>query len=176
MSEQEDKPTFRRLSTVNEHVAILQAAFRETEEEIGVPRENIKILGCLHDFPTMSQYIVTPFVGIINKEQKLVREEREVQEIVKVPINFFISKKQFREQAFDINGKKVPVFYFNYHDKITNKKYTIWGATAHMIVNFIELIYKVKMSKLGIRRFNIDEIKELKDFINLSKQITKNLK
>lgn len=153
-----------------------ETALRETEEEIGVPRDKVKILGCLHDFPTMSQYIITPFVGIINADQEMVRDEREVQAIVKVPISFFISKKHFREQPFDINGKKLPVFYFNYLERTINKKYTIWGATAYLIVSFIELIYNLKMSKLGIRRFNIDEIKDLKDFLILRKQITENLK
>ena len=151
-------------------------ALRETEEEIGVPRDNVKIIGCLHDFPTMSQYIITPFVGIIDEKQEMIRDEREVQAIVKVPISFFMSKKHFREQPFDINGKKLPVFYFNYLEHTTNKKFTIWGATAYIIVSFIELIYKLKMSKLGIRRFNIDEIKQLKDFLKLSKNITENLK
>lgn len=156
--------------------SLMDTALRETEEEIGVPRDKIKILGCLHDFPTMSQYIITPFIGIINKDQELIREEREVQAIVKVPINFFLNKKNFREQTFEIAGKKLPVFYFNYKDKISNKTYTIWGATAYMIVSYIELVYSLKISKLGIRRFNTDEIKELKDFLIYRDQITENLK
>ena len=151
-------------------------ALRETEEEIGVPKNKVKILGCLHDFPTMSRYIITPFIGIISENQEMVRDEREVQAIVKIPISFFISKKNFREQPFDINGKKLPVFYFNYLESTTNKKYTVWGATAYIIVSFIELIYNLKISKLGIRRFTLEEIKQLKDFLMLSKKITENLK
>ncbi|MFX1338240.1 MAG: NUDIX hydrolase [Promethearchaeota archaeon] len=156
--------------------SLMDTALRETEEEIGVPRENIRIIGCLHDFPTMSQYIITPFIGIIKEDQVMKRDEREVQAIVKVPINFFVNKKHFREQTFEIAGKKLPVFYFNYRDKITNKTYTIWGATAYMIVNYIELVYGLKMSKLGIRRFNIQEIKDLKDFLKYRDQITEKLK
>lgn len=151
-------------------------ALRETEEEIGVPRESVKILGCLHDFPTMSQYIITPYIGTINKDLEMIREEREVQAIVKVPISFFVGKKHFREQTFEIAGEKLPVFYFNYKDKITNKTYTIWGATAYMIVSFIELVYDLKLSKLGIRRFNINEIKDLKDFLINRNDFTDNLK
>ncbi len=156
--------------------SLMDTALRETEEEIGVPRENVKILGCLHDFPTMSQYIITPFIGIIKEDQDMIRDQREVQAIVKVPIDFFINKKKFREQTFDIAGKKLPVFYFNYKDKISNKTYTIWGATAYLIVSFIELVYGLKLSKLGIRRFNPDEIKELKDFLKYRDQITDKLK
>ncbi|MFX1326407.1 MAG: NUDIX hydrolase, partial [Promethearchaeota archaeon] len=92
-------------------------ALRETEEEIGVPKEYIKIIACLDDFPTMTQYIITPFLGIIDKDQNLVKNDREVQEIVKIPIDFFINKINFREQAIDINGKDFPIFYFNYFKK-----------------------------------------------------------
>jgi len=160
----------------NHDNSLKDTALREAEEEIGVPREGVKIMGCLHDFPTMSQYIITPFIGIIKKDQKLIKQEREVQAIVKVPIDFFVSRKNFKEQSFNIIGKELPVFYFNYYDKITSKKYTIWGATAFMIVSFIELLYNLKMSKLGIRRFNIDEIKDLKDFLLYRNQINENLK
>ena len=148
-------------------------ALREAEEEIGVPRESVKILGCLHDFPTMTRYIITPFLGIINKDQKLVKEKREVQNIIKVPISFFINKSNFKEHAMDLEGKNFPVFYFNYKDQKDGKKYTIWGATAYMIVAFIETIYDYKLSKLGLKRFKVEEIKSLKDYIKHKREITR---
>jgi len=138
-------------------------ALRETEEEIGVPRANINIIGCLHDFPTMTRFIISPFIAMIDKNQELVREEKEVQEIIKVPINFFAEKRNFRETAMDFEGKAFPVFFFDY--KANKKSYMIWGATAYMICTFIELVYDIKMSKLGLRRFNTEEIKTLKNYI-----------
>ena len=110
----------------------------------------------------MTQYIITPFVGVINKDQELTRDEREVQEIIKVPINFFTEKRSFKETAMDIGRKPFPVFYFNYH--ANNKNYMIWGATAYMITSFIKLIYDQELSELGLRRYNINEIKSLKSF------------
>ncbi len=160
----------------NKDLNLEKAALRECEEEIGVPRDKIRVLGCLNDFPTMSKYIITPFVGYIDKNQKLIKEEREVQEIVKVPIDFFVKAKNFREQAFDVEGRQFPVFYFNYNDKTSGKRYTIWGATAFMIVSFIELIYPIKLSKLNIQRFSVEEIGRLKNYILYQREITKNLK
>ncbi|MFW9819564.1 MAG: NUDIX hydrolase [Candidatus Thorarchaeota archaeon] len=147
-------------------------ALRETQEEIGVPREKINILGCLDDFPTMTRFIITPFLGIINKNQDLIRDEREVQKILKIPIDFFTSKINFREQAVDIEDKKFPVFYFNYMDKESFQKYTVWGATAYLIVLFIEKIYEVNMSNLGLNRFKLEKIKHLKEYIKYRNQIT----
>ncbi len=147
-------------------------ALRETEEEIGVPREKINVLGCLDDFPTMTRYIITPFFGIIDKNQGLVRDEREVQRILKIPIDFFTNKTNFREQAVDIEDKKFPIFYFNYIDE-ENQKYTIWGATAFLIVIFIEKIYEFTMPALGLKRFKLEKIKDLKKYIKYRNQITK---
>jgi 8-oxo-dGTP pyrophosphatase MutT (NUDIX family) len=149
-------------------------ALRETEEEIGIKRDKIKIIGCLDDFPTMTKFIITPFVGIIDKNEKLIRQEREVQEILKVPIDFFTSKKKFREQGIDIDGKQFPIFYFNYRNN--EKSYTIWGATAYMIVTFIEKVYGFTLSELGLKRFKLDKIKHLKEYIKYRNQIVKNFK
>ncbi|MFW9948562.1 MAG: NUDIX hydrolase [Candidatus Thorarchaeota archaeon] len=153
--------------------SLKDTALREAEEEIGVPRESIKIIGCLDDFPTMTKYIITPFVAIIDKNQELNRQESEVQRILKIPINFFTSKTQFREQAIDIDGNKFPVFYFNYIDQKNGQKYTVWGATAYMIVTFIETLYDFTLSNLGLQRFKLEKIKDLKEYIKYKNNITK---
>ena len=148
-------------------------ALRETGEEIGASRENIKIIGCLDDFPTMTKYIITPFVAVIDKNQQLIREEREVQRILKIPIDFFTSKTHFREQAVEVDGRKFPVFYFNYLDEDNGQEYTVWGATAYMIVTFIETIYGFTLSSLGLKRFKLERIKDLKEYIEYRDRITK---
>ena len=154
--------------------SLRDTALRETEEEIGVPRNQVKIIGCLDDFPTMTQYIITPFIGIIDKNQTLIRDEREVQRILKIPINFFTSKSNFREQAINIEGKKFPVFYYNYIDSENGQKYTVWGATAYMISTFIEKIYGLTISNLGLERFKLDNIKDIKEYIKYRNEITSN--
>ena len=148
-------------------------ALRETGEEIGVHRESVKVIGCLNDFPTMTNYIIKPFVGVIDKNQQLIREEREVQRILKIPIDFFTSKTQFREQAVEVDGNKFPVFYFNYFDKTNGQEYTVWGATAYMIVTFIEIVYGFSISNLGLKRFKLEKIKDLKEYIKYRGKITK---
>ncbi len=148
-------------------------ALRECEEEIGVPSSKVKVLGCLNDFPTLTKFIITPFVGIIDREEPLKRDEREVQTILKIPINFFVTKKNFKEKTYEIESEKFPIFYFNYTDKATKIKYTVWGATGFMITYFIELVYDIKLSKLGMKRFELEKIKSLKDYIKYKKEITK---
>ena len=153
--------------------SLRDTALRETEEEIGVPRESIKIIGCLDDFPTMTKYIITPYVAVIDKNQRLKRQESEVQRIIKIPIDFFTSKTQFREQTVDVDGNKFPVFYFTYTDPENSQKYTVWGATAYMIVTFIEMLYGFSLSNLGLKRFKLEKIRDLKEYIKYRDNITK---
>ncbi|NHJ22969.1 MAG: CoA pyrophosphatase [Candidatus Lokiarchaeota archaeon] len=152
--------------------SLKDTALREAEEEIGVKRENIRIIGCLDDFPTMTKYIITPFVAIIKKDEKLIKDDREVQEIVKVPIDFFVNKQNFNEEAIEMSGNKFPVFYFNFKEPQTQQKYTIWGATAYMISTFIETIYGITMSNLGLKRFKLEKIRDLKEYIKYRNQVT----
>jgi 8-oxo-dGTP pyrophosphatase MutT (NUDIX family) len=158
---------------VDKDESLRDTALREAEEEIGVSRESIKIIGCLDDFPTMTKYIITPFVAVIEKNQKLKRQESEVQKILKIPIDFFTSKTKFREQAIDVDGNKFPVFYFNYIDQENGQKYTVWGATAYMIVTFIETLYGFTLSNLGLKRFKLEKIKDLKEYIKYRNNISK---
>jgi 8-oxo-dGTP pyrophosphatase MutT (NUDIX family) len=138
--------------------SLRDTALRETEEEIGVPRGNVRIIGCLDDFPTISKFIVTPFLGLINNNQKLKRDEREVQKIVKVPIDFFINKINFTEQEFDVGGEKFPVFYYNYNNEENGQIYTIWGVTAFLITYFLEIVYNVQIGSNIARRPTLDDI------------------
>jgi 8-oxo-dGTP pyrophosphatase MutT (NUDIX family) len=145
--------------------SIRDTALRETEEEIGVPRQNIKILGCLDDFPTITKYIVTPFLGVFDKNQKLQRDEREVQKILKVPIDFFMNKKNFEERTYEIEDLKFPVFYFNYFNEENGIFYTIWGATGFLISYFLETVYNIQMGSSKARRPTIENIKRRHQYL-----------
>jgi 8-oxo-dGTP pyrophosphatase MutT (NUDIX family) len=155
---------------------LMDTAFREAEEEVGVSRDQLELLGCLNDFPTMTKYIITPFIARIDPRTELNREEKEVQEILKVPIDFFINRSNFHEKAIDVKNERFPIFYYNYYKKKPRKHYLIWGATAHMIVTFINRVYKYQMSELGIQRFNLEKIRSLKDFFKYKNHITSKLK
>ena len=113
-------------------------------------------------------FVVPRMPGVVVRP----KNEEEVQEIVKIPIDFFIKKINFREQAIDINGKNFPVFYFNYVKPENGKEFTVWGATAYLISTFIERVYGFTMSKLGLERFKLEKIKQIKEYIKYRDQIT----
>jgi len=133
--------------------SLLGTALRETEEEIGVSKEYIKILGCLDDLPTTTRYIITPFVGLILSGAQLKKRDIEVEEIYQIPMDFFLDQQNFTETYFEIGSKKFPIYRY--------PKYNVWGATAHLIVLLIERVYGVSLSKSGLKRLNVEQLAEI---------------
>ncbi len=107
---------------------IRQAAIRETEEEIGVGQEFIKVVGYLDDIKTISGFYVTPFVAILSAGFKISANKDEVAEVFSVPLSFFLDNKNYRKQTANYQGKKVNYYVYQYEN------YTIWGVTAEIIV------------------------------------------
>ncbi len=107
-------------------------ALRETEEEIGLQSNQIKIIGELDQYIVGTGYIVNPIVGIIEPPFKLSRQKEEVAEIFEIPLDFAIAQENFTRYARDHNG------IIRHHFAITWQDYFIWGATAGMLRNLSE--------------------------------------
>lgn len=137
----------------------LNTALRELEEELGIPKSDVKILGCIDDHLTPKGFIITTFVAYINEDQKMLKQEDEVVEIVKIPISFFANKENYRERTYMLKGDRIGVGKFNYRAP-NGKKYVIFGATSHIIVNFIDTIYNIGLMTPGCRRVNCEDIKD----------------
>jgi len=137
----------------------LDTALRELEEELGIPKLNVKLLGCIDDHLTPKGFIITAFVAYINEDQKMVKQEEEVEDIVKIPISFFANKKNYRERTYLLKGDLIGVGKFNYRAP-NGKKYVVFGASSHIIVNFVDRIYKVGLMTPGSRRVNCADIKD----------------
>jgi len=112
-----------------------QTAIRETFEEIGVREEDIEILGQLDDMTTLtSQFIIHPFVGMIPFPYSFHINEREVERLIEVPVQFFFNTSQPRQHTIDYRGERREIPAFIYGDAV------IWGATERILENFIGVI------------------------------------
>ncbi len=112
-------------------------ALREAEEEVGIPREQIQSLGRLTElYIPVSNFLVHPFVGFLEKEPTFIPQEAEVKEILQIPIAELI--KQENHKQMDMRGgpniilKNVP--YYDFFGKV------VWGATAMMLSEFEKIL------------------------------------
>jgi 8-oxo-dGTP pyrophosphatase MutT (NUDIX family) len=137
----------------------LDTALRELEEELGIPRQMVNIVGCIDDHLTPKGFIITPFVAYISESQEMIQQYKEVKEIVKIPITFFANKINFRERTYNLKEELIGVGKYNYKSP-ENKKYVIFGASSHIIVNFLDRVYNLGLMTPGCRRIRCEDIKD----------------
>lgn len=113
----------------------VSTAIRETWEEVGIEPSLIQIIGELDDHPTVSGFNITPFVGRISYPFTTQICKEELSEAFSIPLAFFLDESNCREESLvDSDGNKRVFFVFKFQN------YRIWGATAAIIRNFIDVI------------------------------------
>jgi 8-oxo-dGTP pyrophosphatase MutT (NUDIX family) len=114
----------------------IETALRETEEEIGLHRRHVEIVGVLPDHITASSYLVTPVVGLVTPPFELIAESNEVAEIFEVPLAFLMNGMHHQRMSFDLpDGAGRRSFY-----AMPYERFFIWGATAGMLRNLFHLL------------------------------------
>jgi 8-oxo-dGTP pyrophosphatase MutT (NUDIX family) len=116
-------------------------ALREAEEEIGIERNTVNLLGALSPlYVPVSNFMVYPFVGAVSTAPGFKIQPLEVKELLEVSLRDLSSKKNKRVAAQFVKTKEatlqVPSYYIG--DKI------VWGATAMIIAEFLAIIRRIK--------------------------------
>ncbi len=120
---------------LDEDESAVDAALREAEEEVGIKPGDVEVLGRLDEIITITRFRITPFVGVIPYPYELRASEDEIAEIIKQPLNAFMDPSIMRrDDHWQHQGKRYPVYYF------TIGGHTVWGATAKILKNFMELV------------------------------------
>lgn len=109
-------------------------ALRETEEETGLDRHKVRLLGRLDDYATGTGFIITPLVGIIDPPFTLSPDSFEVAEVFEVPLAFVLDQANHQLQSREVRGRQRPFWALTWEDRL------IWGATAGILVNLSEVL------------------------------------
>ena len=114
----------------------IETALRETQEEIGLMRRHVEIVGVLPDHVTASAYVVTPVVGLVTPPFDLTAESNEVAAIFEVPLRFLMDGMNHQRMSFELpDGGGRRSFY-----AMPYERFFIWGATAGMLRNLFHLL------------------------------------
>ncbi len=111
-------------------------ALREAEEEIGLERDDVTVLGVLDELLTVTQYSITPVVGVFPWPYPFRLSTAELSAVFGVPLRWLADPRNLEQRFRDpiMPGPPVPVYYLHYDN------YTIWGATARMLINLIDVL------------------------------------
>ncbi len=110
------------------------AALRETEEEIGLPREHVSLIGRLDTYVTGTGFEITPVVGIVSTPFNLRIDPFEVADVFEVPLPFVLDRGNHRRTERVFEERRRVFFVLPYQNR------NIWGATAGMLVNLAEVL------------------------------------
>src|SRR5690606_38014420 len=112
----------------------VDTALRETQEEIGVTRDHIRIIGRLDTYETITGFHVVPIVGLVTPPFEVIPDPFEVADVFEVPLAFFMDRRDRRRPALERGGvvRRWPAFP-------CGRSY-IWGATAGMLVNLTRVL------------------------------------
>ncbi len=107
-------------------------ALRETEEEIGLARGHVEVLGRLAVRETGTGYRVVPVVGVITPPLTVTPDPGEVAEVFEVPLSFVLDPANHRFETRIMSGVQRQFYSVPYGE------YYIWGLTARLLVNLSE--------------------------------------
>jgi 8-oxo-dGTP pyrophosphatase MutT (NUDIX family) len=110
-------------------------ALREAEEEVGLKREDVTVLGQIDELLTVSQYRITPIVGVFPWPYTFTLSQTELSEVFTVPLRWLAdpANVEVRPRQPLIPGRPINVYYFHYGG------HTIWGVTARIVLNLLAI-------------------------------------
>jgi 8-oxo-dGTP pyrophosphatase MutT (NUDIX family) len=112
-----------------------RTALREAFEEIGLKESDVQIIGVLDDIiTTVTQFIVTPFVGLFPYPYPFELSAIEIAELIEVPLSALLDEDCYSEREIIRETGKELVSAYQYENHV------IWGATARILKQFLDLI------------------------------------
>jgi 8-oxo-dGTP pyrophosphatase MutT (NUDIX family) len=122
-------------------LSIEAGALRELHEEVGVAHDQIEMLGPLSEiYIPVSNFLVYPFVVYAQTPPQFTKQEGEVIDVLTPELNFFLDKRNIQYKQITVGQgfilEDVPCFDIDGH--------TLWGATAMIIGELIEVIRQLK--------------------------------
>jgi 8-oxo-dGTP pyrophosphatase MutT (NUDIX family) len=107
-------------------------ALRETTEELGIATDDVQILGSLPQvYVVVSNFLITPFVGMLPYRPRFVASPAEVAEVIEVPLEVLADPASCREEIWPWRGSERVVEFY------AHEAYQIWGATGRVIKEFL---------------------------------------
>ena len=112
----------------------VEAALREAEEEVGLARSFVDVVGFLDVYETGSGFRILPVVGFVRPGFTLTLHEGEVAEAFEVPLRFLMDGDNHERHSVVWRGKRREYYAMPYEGQY------IWGATAGMVKNLYDRV------------------------------------
>ena len=120
---------------------LIETALREANEEIGVQPDSIEICGTMSNLHIwVSNYLVTPVIGVTSEKPNFVADQKEVDEIIEADLFDIVNPDKRKEGVITVREKyKIHTPYFDIDNRV------VWGATAMMLNELSAVVRKLEI-------------------------------
>jgi 8-oxo-dGTP pyrophosphatase MutT (NUDIX family) len=115
-------------------------ALRETEEEVGLSRRHVEIIGEMPQYLTGSGFAVTPVVGLVDAAHELTLDANEVAESFEVPLAFLMDPANHQRRLYRWDDGAERSFFAMPWTRPDGREHFIWGVTAAMLRNLYRFL------------------------------------
>ncbi len=105
------------------------AALRETEEEVGLDRDGVRVIGRLDDYATRTGFLVTPVVALVDVPFAIDPDAGEVASVFEVPLAFLLEAGNYHRHSRTFDGVE------RFFHAVQYAEHYIWGATAGILID-----------------------------------------
>ena len=119
--------------------SLQNTALREAQEEIGIFKNDVTILGSLSSlYIPPSNFLVHPFIGMLTYKPHFVPDETEVAGIIETDLETVMDERRISEKVIRLsNGTEIQTPYFNVDNQ------TVWGATAMILSEVKSVLFEI---------------------------------
>lgn len=112
-------------------------AKREAQEEIGIKFEDIEVIAELsYLYIPVSNFIVYPFVAVYNSIPNFIKEKKEVESIIEIPLDELLDRKNITSKTIKLKNVNLSIKAPTY----SVQGVEIWGATAMILCEFLDVL------------------------------------
>lgn len=112
-----------------------EAALREAEEEIGLARDRVSVVGALMPYLSRTGFRIVPILGRVQADYALTPNPDEVADVFEVPLGFLMDPANHRHGTREFYGKARTFYEIPYAERY------IWGVSAGIIRGLYEQVY-----------------------------------
>ena len=123
-------------------LSLSKTALRETNEELGIPEDAITLFGHFGEWPTVSGYLVTPYLGLINQYDPVIHHSNpdEVEKVIRLPLSYLLNLDNHYTKLIDTAYGPHEIYGIIYQEN------NIWGLTGLMLGVLARLLQSIPMS------------------------------
>ena len=121
----------------------LHTALRETREELGIDVSGVRVLGALDEVPTLTEFRIQPFVGVIPQGLEYRPSPDEVEFVLEVPLSHLMDPAIRRTERRAVRGMEYDVDFYTYGTHV------IWGATGRILRDLLRLASELSTTPLS---------------------------